>query len=90
MIFIRFIKCHSTQFTFQIFRGKLHGRFKYAKLFKDAAELAREKEEKEKAKAKEEQQQSQAEENSNGQGQGQEVANMLDEMTIGGGAKGKN
>lgn len=72
----------------EVLRGKLHGRFKYAKLFKDEAELQREQDEKRKQQQqKQDQQQLQGAEENNGPSTGTsagEVATMLDEMTIGG------
>lgn len=71
---------------FEAFRSKLHGRFKYAKLFKDEAELKREQEEKLERKQQKQLQQSQ--ESSNGGGAAWEVAAMVDDLTIGEGGNG--
>lgn len=69
----------------EVLRAKLHDRFKYAKLFKDAAELQREQDEKAQKQQQKQQSQSQAAEENNGQAAAVgEVATTLDEMTIGG------
>lgn len=68
-------------------RVKLRDRFKYAKLFKDAAELQREQEEKRKQQQQQQLQSQGAEENGGTSNTvAGEVATMLDEMTIGGAA----
>lgn len=71
---------------FEVLRGRLRDRFKYAKLFKDEAELQREQEEKRKQKQQFEQQQQQNQ--SQGGGGADEatadddVASKLDKITI--------